>query len=238
MTEALGREPIDACTPEPITDVAEWVVGESERSRWRRMHDLALALAHSVQERLDEARPVLDDARAATTVPFERAMIDLIGARVAARQGRLDEALALADAAAEGAPEYGPAIARVRGEAYAQVWQWDAAAEAFAEVAEGAPGDVASWRDLARARGSAGDDRGAFEAARRGLAINPRHADLLRSQHLAMVGLDAGTPAVREAFLKHRTVDEAPSLLRRCQRSIEGCDRDRQPVPTIEMRAP
>lgn len=237
-SRALGKERIDACAPEPITDVAEWVVGESERPRWRRLHDLALALGHSVQERLDEARPVLDEARAATDDRFQRAMLDLIGARIAARQGRLDEALALADAAASGAPEHGPAIARVRGEAYAQVWQWEAAAEAFAEVAEGAPGDVASWRDLARARGSAGDDRGAFEAARRGLALGPRDADLLRSQHLALEALDAGTPQVREAFLRHRAVDEGPALLRRCQRSEPGCDRDRQPVPTIPMRVP
>ena len=238
-SRALGREPVDPCAPEPITDIAEFTVfaGRIERPRWRRLHDLALALAHSVQERLDEARPVLAEARTATDDPFQRAMLDLIGARIAARQGRLEEALTLADAAAEGAPEYGAAIARVRGEAYAQVWQWEAAAEAFAEVAEGAPGDVASWRDLARARGSAGDDPGAFDAARRGLALGPRDADLLRSQHLALERLDAGTPEVREAFLKHRSVDEGPALLRRCQRSVEGCDRDRQPVPAIEMRA-
>ncbi len=235
-SRALGREPIDPCAPEPIHDIAVWRVGESERPQWRRLHDLALALTHSVQERLDEARPVLAEAREATEDPFQRAMLDLILARVAARQGRLEEALSLCDTAAEGAPAYAPAIARVRGEAYAQVWQWAAAAEAFTEVAEGAPGDVASWRDLARARGSAGDDPGAFDAARRGLALGPRDADLLRSQHLALERLDAGTPEVREAFLAHRSVDEGPTLLRLCQRSVEGCDRDRQPVPAIPMR--
>lgn len=232
----LGREPVDPCSPEPITEIAEWIVGTSERTTWRRLHDLALGLSHSVQERLDEARPVLRDGRAAAETPFQRAMLDLIEGRIAARQGRLDEALHFADAAERGAPDHAAAIARVRGEAYAQVWQWESAAEAFAEVAEGAPRDAASWRDLARARGSTGDDEGAFRASLRGLTLRPRDADLLRSQHLALDRLDAGTPEVREAFLMHRTVDEGPTLLRRCQRSVEGCDRDRQPVPTIQMR--
>jgi len=229
---SLDHEPLDPCRPEPVLTIAR----SGETPRWRRLHDLALGLTHNVQERLDEARPVLELARAAARTDHERAAIELLGARVAARQGRVEEAVRLADRAEELAPDERAAIARVRGEAYAQVWRWEEAAREYAVVAERAPLDTGSWRDLARARGSAGDDRGALDAARVGLELNPRDAWLLRSQHLALEAMGAGTPEARAAFLSHRDVDEGPRLLRVCQREIDGCDRDRQPVPTIEMR--
>ena len=235
-TRALHREVLDPCRPEPVTDIAISRTEDPGPGRFRRLHDLALALSHDVQERQGEARPVIDAAREATDAPREIAMVDLLLARVAARQGRLQEALDLAARALTGAPDAEAAVARVRGEAHAQVWQWTEAAEAFGICAELAPGDVASWRDLARARGSAGDDRGALEAAGRGLQLGPRDSSLLRSQHLALEALGRGTDAARRAFLDHREVDEGPGLLRSCQRDVEGCDRDRQPVPILAMR--
>ena len=235
----LQRPILDACAPEPIVDIARIRVGpqsQSPRDRWSRLYDLALGLSHEVQERLDDVRPVLAEARAWVPADdsFAAAMLDVLGGSVAARQGRVQEALRLADRAQRVAGEH-PAIDRVRGEAHAQVWQWGEAAKAFASVAEGAPGDVASWRDLARARGSVGDDRGALDAARIGLLLGPRDPDLLRSQHLALERLGRPDSQAREAFLRYRSVDEAPAMLRRCQSEVPDCNRDRQPIPTIPL---
>ena len=216
---------------------------------WARLHDLALGLLHGVQERLDEARPVLEAALAAleedrSLEDDERARAEaalrVLQGRVAGRQGRIDEALAHLEAAEALLPGH-PAIARARGHAHAQVWQWPEAVTAYAAAAEGAPGDVFAWRDLARALGSAGDPEGALDAARRGLAFGPRQPDLLRSQALALGDLDADDPLhgpAHAAFLAHRRVDAQPALLRRCQRDVPGCDRDRQPVPQIRLRTP
>lgn len=231
-SRALHRVPLDGCREEPVTDVAtaRVVLGTATGPEaWPRLRDLALGLSHQVQERLDEGRVVITRARAlaAEIDPHADGELRSILARIAARQGRLEETLELL-AGVDPLP-----AARIRGEAYAQVWRWEDAAREFRTVAEGAPGDVVAWRDLARALGSMGDDAGSLDAVLHGLELGPRHPDLLRSQALAM-GEDA--TAARDAFLAHRVPDDAPALLRRCQESVAGCDRDRQPVPTIVMR--
>lgn len=238
-SQALGNRPIDACRPQPITELASarvWLGGEhaSEGGAaapvWRRLFDHALASISDVQEHLDDARPSLEAALAAAPGDHERAMILVQRARLEGRQGRLDAALAdLARAEELVGPR--PAIHRMRGDAYAQVWRWSEAAAAYALAADGAPLDDTRWADLARALGSAGQDREALDAARRGLAIQPRDESLLRSQYLAIDRL--GLPRVdvaREAFLLHRAPDELPSLRIDCARAYEWCAEERIPI--------
>ncbi len=189
-----------------------------------------------MQERLDEARPVL--ARALEIAPSDRARAatHVLRARAAARQGRLEEALAEAALAEDALPDAAP-TQRAIGHAYAQVWQWEDAARVYEAVADAAPGDVFAWRDLARARGSVDtvDRIATLDAAAHGLGLGPRNPDLLRSQSLAVTeGPDVDR--LRQIFLRHRVPDQQPQLLRACQRDVPGCDRDRQPIPEITLR--
>jgi predicted Zn-dependent protease len=164
-------------------------------------------------------------------------MIMNLRATVEGRQGRVDDAIAWADRAQALIGEH-PAIYRARGRAYAQVWRWEEAARELAEVARLAAGDSNAWRDLARARGSAGDALGALEAARSGLRLLPRDEQMLRSQALAVSALEApNDQAAREAFLRFREPDNTSDLRLLCGQTIENCDRDQRPVPTIELRA-
>jgi tetratricopeptide (TPR) repeat protein len=247
-SRGLGRAPLDACRPQPITELAEalvWIgAGAEEREplggatapRWRRLFDHAMASVGDVQEHLDDARPSLHGALAAAPDAPSRAMVLAQRARLEGRQGRLEAALTdLAEAERLVGPR--PALHRLRGDAYAQVWQWERAAEAYAAAAEGAPLDDTRWADLARARGSAGDDRGAYGAARRGLALQPRDEVMLRSQYLALEGLDhEDAAAAREAYLAHRSPDALSELRFACGRRDPLCASERLPVRVHVMR--
>jgi len=243
-SEALGRRALDACAPQPITEIAEATVwlgagadgreptgGATERA-WRRHFDHALALIGDVQERLDDARPVLEAALAAAPDDRARAQILAQRARLEGRQGRLDEALAELDRA-EGLIGSHPAIDRLRGDAHAQVWRWPDAAAAYARAAERAPADESRWTDLARALGSAGDDGRALDAADRGLSLAPRDESLLRSRYLALEG--PSREAARARWLEHRAPDALDLLRRRCATRSPFCASERAPVHTHSM---
>lgn len=222
---------LDGCAPQPELTLAraEGVPGASlsfdEAYAW------GLALGHQRQEHLDEARRPL--ARALQVAPDDRARaavyVEL--ARLEGRQGRTAAALEAA-AGAEALVGAHPAIDRVRGRALAQVWRWPEAAAALAPLATSTPGDVATWRDLALARGSAGDPLGALEATSAGLALAPRDPDLLRSQALALRTLDDPRWAdAHAAWLAHRPRDDAAALRMSCDREVLGCAAARLPVP-------
>ncbi|HEY2733182.1 MAG TPA: hypothetical protein VGI70_04320, partial [Polyangiales bacterium] len=169
--------------------------------------------------------------------PNQRARFVLLLGRIAARQGRLDEALAFADRAEKlvGAQ---PAIDRVRGEAYAQVWRFPQAAEALARVTALGPFDTASFRELARTRLSANDTIGALAAAKSGLGLQPRDEGLLRVQALALEALQSpDAKLAREAFLFNRDADEATSSRLACDHLVATCARDRMPVVTLDLAA-
>ncbi|MFT5354514.1 MAG: tetratricopeptide (TPR) repeat protein [Polyangiales bacterium] len=228
MTRELEREPIDACAPEPITLVAEVerCLGEGcdDAPTYPRLRNLALARSHSLQERLDEVRPVVAAAR---RFGEHDAELNVILARVAGRQGRVDEAIELLE------DDTSVSAARARGRAYAQVWRWAEAAEAYEDVARRSPRDPRALTDLAQALGSI-ESPNAAAAARAGLRFGPRVESLLRTQSLAR----DDDEAAREAYFAHRAPDEAPALLRRCEELDEECARDRQPIPIIELTSP
>ena len=78
----------------------------------------------------------------------------------------------------------------------------------------------------------------ALSAATRGLALQPRDADLLRAQSLALgtVHADADTCArAEQAFLERRVPDDAPAVRARCSKNVPGCALERNPVHVTEL---
>jgi hypothetical protein len=234
----------DGCREEPITEVAkiDLVLGSNESTRpsWERLYDHALGLSLSLQEDLGEARASAERALSEVEgvrgiAPEQRAKLLTLLGRISARQGRLEEALAYADRAQALLGEH-PAVARVRADAYSQVWRWKEAAAALTECTRLAPGDTAAFRDLAKARFSAGDAPGALQAAHSGLALQPRDEGLLRVQALALEATHSpDAAAARKAFLFYRDADETTTARMACDRRVPNCLRDRDPVVKIDL---
>lgn len=215
------------CVQPATTEVAVGGV----RSDPDALFALALGLSRGRVEDLGEAHDVLALHR--PTDPADRARWEGLRARVLARESRLDDALA-ALARAEEANGPHAAIDRTRGDAYAVVWKWALAEQHYARVAQQTPGDPTIWRDLARAAGSAGHHDVSLSAARTGLALQPRDADLLRHQALALKAL--GSPlaeAALDAWDAHRKADEATAFRIACDARYAECD-ERAPVPAVE----
>jgi tetratricopeptide (TPR) repeat protein len=239
---------LDPCPPQPLTTVAEARVElgagaapADPETRWQRLYEHGMALAASLQERLDEARPSLEAALEAATGPDadrRRAMVLVQLGRVAGHQGRTEEALGYLDRAED---LVGPAAAidAMRAEALAYVWRWDEAAAARAAVAGRVPGNGGAWRTLAIALGASGRSADSLDAARRGLALRPRDGGLLRVQALALRALAGDTLAADlalEAYDRHRAPDLLQEVRIRCAAASEACARERQPVHVHVLR--
>ena len=167
------------------------------------------------------------------------ARLEALRAKVAAREGRVDEAIAAVESARAALGHGAPALDRIEGDAYAAVWEWPRAREAYARVARASPQDAGAFADLARALGSSGEEAASLAAARGGLALSPRDPALLRSQALALRRLGAPDAAAAEdAYLANRVPDERPARLARCVASVPGCSRDRDPVPRYRLSPP
>jgi tetratricopeptide (TPR) repeat protein len=241
---------LDGCRAEPILEIASVQVelgshsaDSNARPLWARLYDHALGLSLNVQESQDETRWSANRALAALEAagepdPNPRARFLLLLGRVAARQGRVDEAIEFA-ARAEALVGPQPAIERVRADAYTQVWQFAQAAEALSKLSAAGPFDTAGYRDLARVRLSANDAVGALTAAKAGLGLQPRDEGLLRAQTLALEALKSPDAArARAAFLFYREADEATSSRLACDRQVATCARDRMPVVTVALTTP
>lgn len=246
---------IDACRPQPVTDLAvsEVVLSgprslparpdEARGAAFARDFAYGLGLLHALQERLDDARLPLRAALDGAADARERAMALGALALLGARQGRVDETFELAARAEAAAREAGmtdpPSMKRARAEVLAATWRWAEAAPLLLEVAERSPRDDAAWAAAAVTLGGAGEPAAALEVARRGLAAQPRDADLLRVQSLSLDALHA-SPAVadaaRAAFLERRTPDDAPAVRAACSARVPGCANERVPVHVHAMR--
>jgi predicted Zn-dependent protease len=156
-------------------------------------------------------------------------------ADLAAGQGKTDDALALAQRAGALVPGH-PALARIRGDALLAAWRWAEAGQFFQEATSGAPKDDSAWAHLAIAQSGAGRDRDALDAAQRGLLLQPRDADMLRVQAIALRALGAPAEAADEAFALRRTPDDAPEVRAKCMRDVPGCALERVPVHVHAMR--
>jgi tetratricopeptide (TPR) repeat protein len=238
----------DACTPQPITEIAESTIaigGDAiapDARAWQRLFDHALGLLHALQEQLGEARPSLDRAFALlpANAERERAMVMSLYGALAVREGRTEEALAWLDRADALVPGHA-AIGRLRGEAFGGVWRFEDALAPLRASATAAAGDDSAWTRLAVAYGSAGSSTDALAAAQRGLALQPRDADLLRVQSLALDALGASASLAndaRAAFLAFRAPDDAQSLRALCSDRVPGCALERIPVHVHALRSP
>jgi len=252
--EAFAREVFartgarfDPCAPEPITEVAQSVVfvgagappSSPSMPGWRRLYDDGLGLLHAQQEAVDDARRSLEGALALvegdprSVAPGRaRAIILHAMAEAAIRQGRTDEALARLDEAEAAAPSE-VAIAHARAEALSGAWRWSEAAPWLRQAADASPLDDALWSHLAVAYGSAGEPTLALDAARWGLSLAPRDADLLRVQALALERLGAPAEDValaRATFARWRPPDDAPAIKSACSRADPQCSLERLPV--------
>ncbi len=240
---------LDLCAPEPITEVAEgeaWI-GDGWASRaaaalppWQRLYDHGLGLLHGVQEDIDDARPSLE--RALELAPpgddRARAMVFFLLGQVAIREGLTGEAMArLADAEALAPGE--PSIARARGQALADVWDWKGAVAPLQLASLGAPLDDGLLSQLAVALGSADAPAAALDAATRGLELSPRDADMLRVQAASVEAL--GRPlgdvsAAHGAFDRWHPPDDAPRLKNKCSQRFDWCALERLPMHVHVMR--
>jgi hypothetical protein len=246
-TEKLTGQTVDACADQPVTEIArhELFLGNSEvsgRPDHERLWELGLALQHQVQERLPEAR----EALVAAEVALDRANLEpaehnaaqarilaALGA-VAARQGRVDEALALADRVAALAPQH-PYPHLLRGRALAKVWRWEQAVPHLERAYAASPGSPTLAGELAVAYGSAGMHREALAVAAKALPARPRDATLLRAQALALQALgDPRAEAALEQYFDHREPDVQPHLGADCGERDPACARERVPVHVHE----
>jgi len=189
---------------------------------------------------LEAALAVAPDARA-------RAMVSIQLGWVASKQGRVDDALALAarsrellaQAAEPGKPPPNPPVLdAVAADALARVWRWDDAVAPAKACAERAPQNSAAWMLYARVLGSVGDNAGALAAATRGLELSPRDPDLLRSQATALAALGRGeADAALAAYDRFRSPDSSAELRIQCAVGSVRCARDREPGHTVALRA-
>ena len=251
--ETHGKVALDPCVEQPVTEVGGATVwmgrgaaernptGGAARPAIERLLTQALALLHAKQEHVHVAKPSIDRAlrlaREAGSLPLQAQAL-VLRARLSSMQGRPSEALAFTRRA-EALIGPSPVLDRVRGDAYARVWRWSQAADAYQRVAEASPLDSRAWRDLAQAYGSLSDDENALLAADAGLQLAPRNESLLRSRALALESLGRPEAARAKArWLAHRTPDAQPQLLGACEKEHQRCRRDRQPIPHYTLLPP
>ncbi len=249
-SEEQSGDQLDPCIEPPELliartqiEIGEGATSLSSRVTWRRLYELGLGLEHEVQERLDRSKRAYEAALDLCDEAEGKVMILGGLASIAARQGRVDDALALAEEIAaesllqnDQAP-LAPAIDVLRGQALSAVWRFDDALAPLSRVVDALPGEPLAWRELALAYGSAGSPEAALQAAQRGLELRPRDAALLRTQALALRSLAHPEAATAlEAYLSRRPTDSGPELRSTCSRISETCALERLPVHTHELR--
>lgn len=234
-SKQLNGVALDPCVEQPIIEVsaARETIGRPSASMsplWERRYFHGLALTGALQEYADEARvPLLAALELAPTNEAKARVLAAL-AGLDGRQGRTDEAIAWCTKAEALAPGH-PALDRLRGLAYANVWRWSDASRELATCVKKVPKDLEAWRLLAVALGSAGRDAEALEAARQGLLLQPREPDLLRVQALSLTALGNEAGPALERALQYRVPDNGSSVRAACSKNIEGCAAERNPVP-------
>lgn len=246
---ALGKQhrdvALDPCKPQPITTLGEdHVVLGANASAKSVAPDFAASFAHAqgllraLQEYASEARPAFERTLTLAQTDRQRAMALWGLAAVAAREGQMEATFALAERAERFAPGH-PALARVRAAVKLTYWQWDEAADWFGRAVATSPRDDGVHAEWTMALGGAGKTRESLHAARETLRLQPRDADALRVQAMALRKL-TDDPALREraedAYLHARVPDDHNEIRARCSANVPGCARERAPVHVHWLR--
>ena len=235
---------LDPCKPQPITLVAETRVELGTNAKllarpaWERGYEHGMALIATYENRLDDARTVLEAALAAAPDARARAMVTIQLGWVAAKQGRTDEALELVAATRALLGTARPAVLdAVTVEALTRGFRWHDAIAPARACTERAPANTLAWAVYARVLVAVGDYPAALAAAVKGLELAPRDPDLLGSQASALVAL--GRPEAQvalTAYDRFRSPDNMAKLRILCTTGSERCRRDLDVVRTIELR--
>jgi hypothetical protein len=233
---------LDPCAPQPITLIAQTRIElgrgaktATHRPAWQRMYEHGMALVQMVVTRVEDARPVLDAALAAAPDDRAKAMVNVQLGWLAAKQGRVDDAIANVALARKLLPiTPAPAVFdAVLADAYVRRNRWHDAIAPAQACTQRAPRNANAWSLYARVLVAVGDHEAALAAAASGLELAPRDPDLLRSQATALAALsDPQARAAHTAYTRFRTPDEAATLRNRCAQGFERCWRDRNPVPS------
>jgi len=236
---------LDPCAPQPITLIAQTRIElgrgartNTDRPAWQRMYEHGMALVQMVVTRVEDARPVLDAALAAAPDDRARAMVNAQLGWLAAKQGRIADAIANIARARELLPATpAPAVFdAVLADAYVRANRWTDALAPARACTERAPKNANAWSLYARVLVAVGDHEAALAAATSGLDLAPRDPDLLRSQATALAALkDPQARAAHTAYTRFRAPDEAATLRIRCAQGSARCWRDRNPVQTLEL---
>ena len=243
---------LDPCKAQPITLVAETRIElgrgatpTTTRPAWQRIYEHGMALVATVVIRQDEPRAVLEAALRVAPDPRSRAMISAQLGWVAAKQGRADDAVRLvhdarellAAATAAGPVSEPPVLDAIIADAFVRLNRWDEALAPAKSCTERAPKNTAAWGVYAKVLVALGEHTKALAAATRGLELNPRDPELLRSQATALSALrDPRAEAAQTAYVRFRIPDEAAGLRVRCIKGNERCMRLRNPVHTLALR--
>lgn len=235
---------LDPCQDQPVLTIDSFsasldgtVPYNDARSLARRHYERALGLQKHLAENLEEALDAFD-AAVKTIEDDERihAKISLERGKVLARQGRTQDAMDAFKRAEAIVGEH-PAIHYARGQAHQRVFQNEAAVEWF-QKARALQKDARILRQLAIAAGSAGQAELALDAARSGLAIEPRDPHLLRSQMLALRKLNAPENEIqraRETFSRFKRDEKSAQIRDKCSANDLKCREGRLPLRIIEI---
>jgi tetratricopeptide (TPR) repeat protein len=237
---------LDPCKPQPITLIAETSIElgrgahmSAARPTWQRMYEHGMGLAALIVTRVPEARPVLEAALSKAPDARSQAMVHVQLGWVAAKLGKVEDALAHIARARELLPvRPAPAVFdAVIADAYVRQNRWHEAVAPARACTERAPRNANAWALYARVLVAVGDYHAALDATRSGLELAPRDPSLLQSQATSLAALDdPQARAAHEAYRRFRVPDEASVLRIRCAQNNARCWRDRNPVQTLELR--
>jgi hypothetical protein len=237
---------LDPCAPQPITLIAEAraQLGAgarvlSTRPAWQRVYEHGMGLGAMIVTRVDEARVVLERALALAPDARAQAMVHVQLGWVAAKQGRVNDAIGhVAQARLLLPVTPAPAVFdAILADAFVRQNRWHDAVAPAKACTERAPKNASAWALYARVLVAIGDHRAALEAATAGLAIAPRDPALLLSQATSLAALkDPQARAAQEAYSRFRAPDEAAVLRIRCAKGNARCWRDRNPVQTLVLK--
>jgi hypothetical protein len=222
---------LDPCRAQPITLIAERTVElGSDAPTWERLYEHGMALTATVSERLEESQRVLERALAMAPAGKPQASVLVQLAQVAAKQGRVEDALALVAKARAMLPAPGPAaLEATEADALSRVWRWAEAAIPAQVAATKAPSNAMAWTVAARCFASIEDNKAARAAATTGLELAPRDADLLRSQATSLAALHRPeADAALAAYDRFRSPDNSAELRIQCAGDSPRCARERE----------